>query len=170
MDLMLDTETLGTRPGCVVMSVALVTVDEKMTSFTKNISVSDQGTHGLVIDPLTQAWWDAQPASTYEACRAGASDLRSVLKSVNEWIIQTGRLERLWCHGAGFDAPIVEELYWRARVPCPWRYWTVRDTRTAYDLAGVDLKFYRSGVHHSALDDAKSQVAALLESFRILRI
>ena len=170
LDVMLDTETLGTRPGCVVMSVALVTVDEKQDWVTRNISVEDQGIYGLVIDPLTLSWWGSQPESSYDACRTNSVDLRPALLAVNEWLVplRAGRPVRLWCHGAGFDASIVEELYRRARVCCPWKYWDVRDTRTVYDLAGVDLRTYSAGVKHCALDDAKNQAAALLDALKRL--
>ena len=53
--LMIDTETLGTRPGAIVTSVALVRFsDEAHCAF--NLSIPDQQALGLESDPATEAW------------------------------------------------------------------------------------------------------------------
>jgi exodeoxyribonuclease VIII len=66
----------------------------------------------------------------------------------------------LWCHGATFDAPLLGELYRRAGIPTPWAWWNVRDTRTLYDLAGINNKDYAVPPPHIALNDAIGQTRA----------
>jgi hypothetical protein len=62
----LDTETLSTRPGGVVMSVALVRFSDE-ASVTINLSIPEQQSLGLTIDPKTEAWWAQQDRAAWAA-------------------------------------------------------------------------------------------------------
>jgi hypothetical protein len=62
----------------------------------------------------------------------------------------------------------MERVFQLAGVPCPWQFWSVRCTRTLYDLAGVDVKAYRAGTAHIALDDAMAQTRAAVDALAIL--
>jgi inhibitor of KinA sporulation pathway (predicted exonuclease) len=56
-------------------------------------------------------------------------------------------------------------------IPCPFRYNQPRDTRTIYDLAGIDVGEYRSaGTHHNALDDAAAQARAVQAAVKALNL
>lgn len=166
--IMTDTETLGTRPGAVVLSAAFVRFSD-FAHVTMNISISDQQAIGLEVDPATHAWWGTQDPAAWTAATENARPLAEVLTYVSAWLAWAGGTDALiWCHGATFDAPILGELYRRAGIETPWKFWNIRDTRTLYDLAGVNVKDYAVPPPHIALNDAIGQTRAANEALRIL--
>lgn len=160
--IMLDLETLGTRPGAVVLSAALVRFsDEAQVSI--NLNVPEQQALALEIDPATQAWWNQQDSAAWYAANANPLPLVTVaLPYLAQWIewAAAGGDRLVWCHGATFDCPILGEVYRRAGMAPPWQYWQVRDTRTLYDLAGINPKDYAVPPPHIALNDAIGQTRA----------
>jgi hypothetical protein len=119
--LMIDLESLGTRPGAIVTSVALVRfTDEAHCAF--NLSVPDQQALGLETDPATEAWWAQQDPVARQLALANPLPLASALPYLSTWIqwaVATAQglpadtpLEQLrdwqiWCHGATFDCPLL---------------------------------------------------------------
>lgn len=164
---MLDIETLGTRPGAVVMSAALVRfADEAHCEAV--LSIPEQQTLGLEIDPATHEWWGRQPPEAWARTTQNPVPLVAGLQYLATWITWAGPDPLIWCHGATFDAPLLGEVYRRAGLACPWPYWSVRDTRTLYDLAGVDVKAYAVPPPHIALNDAIGQVRAARAALGVL--
>lgn len=167
--LSLDIETLGTRPGFMVLSAALVRFDD-LASTSLNFNWDDQRALGLQEDAATHDWWSADERNdAWVASVRDAVPLVPALQHLSAWIAWAAPAGALiWCHGAGFDAPIMEELYRRAGLATPWTFWNVRDTRTLYDLAGVDVRQYKQGTPHIALDDAMAQTRAAVDALRVL--
>lgn len=177
--IMADLETLGVRPGAIVTSVALVRFhDEAHCAF--NLSIPDQQALGLEVDPATEAWWAQQDPVARQLALANPLPLASALPYLSTWIqwaVQTdpsGNGNRgpedfqLWCHGATFDCPLLGEVYRRAGVETPWKFWQVRDTRTLYDLALINPKDYAVPPPHVALNDAIGQTRAANAALAIL--
>lgn len=58
-------------------------------------------------------------------------------------------------------------------IEIPWKFWNSRDTRTVYDLAGIDMKKisvpdnYKA---HHALGDCLKQIEGLKQAFKILEV
>lgn len=166
--LMCDTETLATRPGAMILSVAFVRfADEAQMSI--NLDMAEQQRLGMAVEQSTLDWWQRQDPAAWQLATQNPLHLRTALEFVNSWIAWAGGGDFLiWCHGATFDAPLLDELYRRVGVPCPWHYWQVRDTRTLYDLAGVDVKAFAVPPPHVALNDAIGQTRAANEALRRL--
>lgn len=166
--IMLDIETLGTRPGAVILSAAFVRFSD-LASCTATLSVPDQIQTGMEIDSDTHAWWGTQSPEAWAAATQNARPAVAVAEYFAAWLAWAAPTDRLvWCHGASFDAPLLGELYRRLGMPCPWSFRDVRDTRTLYDLAGVDVRKYGEGVSHVALSDALAQTKAAIDALRIL--
>lgn len=168
--IMLDIETLGVRPGFIVLSSALVRFSD-LASANVTFDTAAQLNLKMERDSKTQEWWNApERATAWKAARANPIDLVPALTYLADWLAwaRAGTDLFLWCHGASFDAPMLQELYRRAGVPCPWNFWEVRDTRTLYDLAGVSLAAYAEGEPHVALSDAISQTKAANAALRLL--
>lgn len=165
----LDIETLGTRVGSVVLSCALVRFEDH-ASTTLNLNIHEQMDLGLQVDPKTHEWWGTQRPDAWARAIENPYSLSVALPYFSDWISKAvgGRPMRLWCHGGAFDAPLLQEVYRVAGLPIPWHYRDVRDTRTLYDLAAVDLADYSSGMAHCALDDALCQTRAAQEALRRL--
>lgn len=168
--IMLDIETLGTRPGAVVLSVACVRfADEASCAVT--LSVPDQTALGLEIDPQTHAWWGTQPPEAWAAATANPQPLSAALAYLSSWLdwAEPDAFARLiWCHGATFDAPILGEVYRRSGREAPWKFWNIQCTRTLYNLASVDPKAYSVPPPHVALNDALGQVRAANAALGVL--
>ena len=160
---MLDIETLGVRPGFVVASAAFVRFDD-LAGASLALDVPEQTALGLETDPSTVDWWSKQSAAARAAAFGNPVSLARALLYFADWLnwARNGGDLLIWCHGASFDAPMLQEVYRRANVPLPWSYRDVRDTRTLYDLACVDLRDpkYKQRTDHNALDDAIGQVKA----------
>lgn len=161
VDVMIDIETLGTSPGAAVLSIGAVMFGQAGLgeTFYAPILLSSCTAAGLTIDPGTVTWWMKQSdAARAAAFREDAEALPVVLYRFTAWFTESGA-ERTWCHGATFDAPLLEAAYKVCGMTPPWKYWNVRDTRTLYEQAGVKVDRER-GTHHNALDDARVQAEA----------
>ena len=128
-------------------------------------------------DPETIKWWSEQSAKA-QAAFDHPVDLRIALERFAKFIhsfsndIKHGQARdiRLWSHGAAFDVPILEAAYHAVGLTVPWFYRTPRDTRTVFDLAGIDnhsdhLAKWRSGPLHHAFYDAISQSWAIYAAY-----
>lgn len=172
--LMLDEETLCKRPGGVVLSAALMRVHDE-ASVKLNISIPDQQALGLEIDPETHAWWGAQEAANPGIWARATENPTPLVDALNHfsawiaWAVAGASDWRIWCHGAPFDCPILQEVYRKVGITCPWEFWQVRCTRTAYELAGVDKTKHFVPPLHDALSDATTQTRALVASFQVLQ-
>jgi hypothetical protein len=170
--IMVDIETLGTRPGAIVLSAAFVRFSDE-AHMTLNLSIPDQEALGLETDPQTAAWWRDQEAKHPGAWAAATSNpmpLASALPYIAQWLGWARGSDDLqvWCHGATFDAPLLGEIYRRANVKCPWGFYDVRDTRTLYDLALIRKEDYAVPPPHVALNDAIGQTRAANAALAIL--
>jgi exodeoxyribonuclease VIII len=172
--IMCDLETIGKRPGCIVLAAAFVRFSDE-AHCTLNLSIPDQQAFGLEQDPETAAWWQGQEAQhpgAWATATANPTPLATALPYFLDWVrwaAPDGDF-LLWCHGATFDAPILGEVYRRAGVPCPWteQFWRVQCTRTLYNLAGVNPKDYAVPPPHVALNDAIGQTRAANAALAIL--
>lgn len=171
-DIMLDLETLGTVPGCAIVSFGAVAFDEfgvAMEGFYQAVHVPGWETPGLTLDNLvkdedTIAWWQGQS----EQARAVFTDpnaltTREALERLRSYIAQYGS-PRVWGNGADFDNPIVACAAHAVGIPprSVWRGYDGRCYRTVKNQF-KDVKLVRGGTHHNALDDARSQAEHLVQ-------
>jgi hypothetical protein len=166
--IMTDIETLSTRPGAIILSAAFVRFSDE-AHMTINLSVPDQKMLGMEEDESTLAWWrDKQDA--WARATSDPRPLAIALPYITQWLdwARAGDDMQIWCHGATFDCPLMQELFRRAGIPCPWQFWAVRDTRTLYDLALINPKDYAVPPPHVALNDAIGQTRAANAALAIL--
>jgi hypothetical protein len=169
---MLDLETLGTRPGSVILSIGAVFFDldgKTGETFYRNIDPQTCLDVGLTVDPQTKAWWMRQSDAARDALKIDRKSLAEVARDFASFFRAGG--EFVWAQGATFDPPLWEAAGLAVGRSAPWRFWNARDTRTVYDICGFDYKSMpREGVFHNALDDCLTQVkavAAALSKFRV---
>lgn len=161
---MVDLETLGNKPGCVIVSLGAVVFDRAAgvgRSFYERVDADSCLRAGLRMDPATVRWWMMQPeAARAELVRKGA-DLFDVLERFSAWVREDPRVADVWGNGASFDNAVLAAAYDAVDLPRPWEYWNDRCYRTVKALyPGVPMA--RRGQHHNALDDATSQAEHLL--------
>ena len=168
-DLMLDIETLDTKPTALVLSLGLTWFD-----FDDPNVVPYGGQHyrldlreqqdklGRTISVDTVMWWMGQGVKAQEAWQfATVTPVPTVLGVVEGAVKQS---DRVWAKGPDFDCVILASLF----PAIKWPFWKHRDVRTVLDVAGIrDRKF--EGIAHNALDDAVNQANALREAVAKLR-
>ncbi len=163
--MMLDLETLGTRPGSIVLSVAALMFDPadgKITAGTSdNIDIPAQMRMRMTVDDSTLEWWAGQPDAAWKAATRDPSAPAYVVKRITE-LVSKHAPDRIYAQGQDFDFPLFAALCRAVGAEVPWPHWRQRDTRTAYEEIGFDPKSVaRTGTHHSAKDDCKHQIKCL---------
>ena len=170
MNVMLDLETFGTRPGCAIRSIGAVVFDphdEKVIGpgFYKNISDVSCREARLHVDPSTVEWWAKQSQQANDALMQDQLTLTEVAERFDNWWRKHGAVF-VWSHGANFDEPIWTAAMHAIGRKVPWRYWDSRCTRTVFDAAQFDSKSVkRNGIHHNALDDALHQAICVQKAY-----
>ena len=163
-NIMLDIETLGTRSTSVILSLGAVEFDKAsiLRTFHKRIDIDSCLRQGLTVDGRTIQWWMDQSDEARQLFREDGEPLAVVLFdfcSSFEWDDKA-----VWCNGAAFDFPIVENALLQCDLQLPWAYYNTRDYRTLKNLVSrqtYDSLRVRPKVAHNALDDAIAQARTL---------
>jgi hypothetical protein len=184
-DIMFDTETLGKRAGCVILSLGAVAFDPYApfdgehqqisleNQFFVKISLESCNEAGLTVDPSTRAWWEEQSPEAVAEAFGGTTPLKEALEGFSAWLFAVcGKTDKgdaacnIWSHGEDFDQPIVNHGYEAVGLRKPWPYNGGRDTRTALEMGGVAYK----GTKHMAVLDSLDQALAVRKAFDNLRL
>lgn len=178
MALMIDLETLDVTPDAVILSIGIVKFNPKNQGVYDRLelrpTVEDQTeVYNRTISEDTLRWWSEQ---SKEALEAGLSDGgRMPLKDCMEVIYQyCWNQDSVWSNGASFDIVVLESAFRQTLTnkpnPIPWPFYTIRDTRTLYEVAGVRLKDKKYGTKttHNALEDAEHQAIVLQDAYQKL--
>lgn len=176
-DVMIDIETMSTRPNAAFMSIGAITFDmvnlRKGERFYTTISLSSCEAANLVIDASAVQWWGKQSERARQEVFGGPQlPLHDALTRFADWIGRnmTEQNSRcVWGNGANFDPVIVESAYRATGIALPWEFWGVRCFRTLKSLWPNIEPPPRAGVHHHALDDAEYQVEHLFKIRSTLR-
>lgn len=172
-DVMVDLETLGVVPGCVILSIGAVAFDpasgELGEEFYCVVNTDSCLGAGLHADQGTIDWWanqsdDAKTVLT--EAKDGGLTLNDALSKFTEYLENQGiKQVRIWGNGADFDNAILSCCYKAVGKPSPWVPWNNRCYRTLKNLIkGPRLK--REGTYHNALDDAKTQAKHAIQLLR----
>ena len=166
MHVMHDIETLGTTPGSIILSIGAVAFDPRAGLFSEfyiNIDREVSMDMGLTADQSTIDWWSGQSEEAKAALLVDPAHPKDAFQRYFDWFKSVDGVE-VWSHGATFDTPLIEAVARHFRMPCPWKFWNARDTRTLYDIAGV-APDRSAGTHHNALDDARNQASAVMDAY-----
>lgn len=174
--LMVDIETLGTRPGSVILSIGAVVFDPRGNSvgptFYVNVDAKSCGALGMTCDESTVRWWE-QPENQKARKRIEKSPKPISITAALTTFMEFYRLYKcdgIWGHGSCFDVVLIEDALRRLGVTVfPWDFRSVRDTRTLFDVSDTllprDEKLYPK---HEALADAKFQAFSVQHVYRRL--
>lgn len=167
---MLDIETISTKPNATILTIASQTFDPfgkgvttEPNFYTRVTLESQEKRH---IDDATVAWWanqsaEAQAEAFNEEDRVPLSDaLHGLIKSA--W-----QADLIWANGTVFDIVILENAFVECGIAIPWKFWTIRDTRTVYGLY-PDLP--KPKTEHHALLDCHRQIELLQQTLAHLKV
>lgn len=164
-----DLETLSTRPNAVITSIGAVAFDLEngiLDEFFINVDPMDGKKAGLHIDPDTIAWWQKQSPEAIASWQTDPQPLTEALAKFAEFYKGS---QPIWGNGSVFDITILESAYyatgWRDMHPTmPWKYWDIYDMRTLTSILGKRLE--KTEVDHNALHDARAEAKLLIEMLR----
>lgn len=163
MDIMIDLETLSTRPNAVILQIGAVAFDPSMygrvgPSFAVNVDIQSCLDMGLVISGDTLMWWmDEDRKRALQSIVAGypPRHLAGALDLFNDWV-RSLEFDAVWANGAAFDFPIIENAYRATGLAAPWTHRQVRDMRTLRALY-PDIDRVEPTLPHNAVSDARAQ-------------
>lgn len=176
VNIMLDIETLGTTPGCKVLSIGLahftesgvVTSDEFYPKITAQVGHEDSG---------TLEWWGRQSEDAKTvfvenlikglSVNECADKMRDFIDNAvqHQGIAPYESLKVLvWGNGASFDNVILAQLFRDHDCKVPWNTFGDRCYRTVFNLLPKADVPVRAGTHHRAVDDACYQAEVLISA------
>lgn len=168
-DIMLDIETLDTRPSAVVLSVGAIRFDAEVPgafgeSFHRFIDIDSSLAYGRTVSGHTIMWWlDQETVARKRLLEGKAEPLLTVLTELAAFITPN---DTVWGNGASFDNVILADAYRSCGLPQPWRFWNDLCFRTLKRIFREVPKPAFAGVEHDALDDAMNQARHLQQIFQ----
>jgi DNA polymerase III epsilon subunit-like protein len=163
---MLDLETLGTNPKCIVLAigVALFNDEKILQTFRVHIDPADSERYGLVAEAGTTMWWLDQSKEAQNALTAhkthGLEDSLDAFAQAFDW-----KNVQVWCNGASFDFPILAAVHRAAGRKLPWPFYNEMDFRTVKNMVGKQtLKEFaaKPTIAHDCVADAVAQAQTLI--------
>lgn len=170
--LMIDIETMGTKPGCVILSVAAVafTANGLGESFYARVDGESCERVGLHCDIATVLWWLDKDVKAREEIRRPGENISPVLLRLGNFIQQHAPPDHwVWANSPSFDLSILRHAYGAVQIAVPWDVWCERDYRTIKHLVPAPVVLPRTAGFHHALDDARHQAECCLLMLRKLK-
>lgn len=173
-DIMIDIESLDTSPNCVILTIGAVRFDPKGMGVIEKLELRpmiEEQTEKFnrVINDDTLRWWSTQSEDAMEEAM-GDRDRISFKDCMEQLYKFCWNRRAVWSNGASFDVVAMESAWRNLDMRIPWPYYTVRDTRTLYEIAGVSLKDkkYGTSTTHKAVEDAEHQAIVVQDAYRNL--
>ena len=157
MDIMLDIETLSTRPEAVVLTLGAVKFDpfaddvSTETGLYIRMDVDEQLALNRHVQQDTVDWWGRQSEDVREEALGEheRTGLNEVADQINRFLVGSNNI---WCQGPAFDIVILENLYRQLNRPAPWLFWQIRDSRTLFGVHGDPRNKNATGAHNALID------------------
>jgi len=166
VNVMLDLETAGTKPGAPILSIGATSFfpgdafrQHIRTQFYEKILYHESLVLGFTSEIETLAWWDKQDKSVREEAFSGLSSPAHVLQCFTAYLRDLGGNILLWGNGSDFDNVLLAAYYHRLRMTLPWDFRGNRCYRTLKGMPRVVIpaKPAPVGHAHNSLDDAINQ-------------
>jgi hypothetical protein len=157
MDVMLDIETLSTRPESVIVTIGAVKFDpwgedvDTDNGLYYRINVDEQLALDRHVLESTVEWWGTQPEDVREEALGEGNrvSLDEMTRGLNKFLVG---IDNIWCQGPAFDIVILENLYRQLAKPTPWQFWQIRDSRTLFGVHGDPREKDRKAAHNALMD------------------
>lgn len=166
---MIDIETLGTEPDCVVLSVGAVKFDpytnqEPHARMLWKPSADEQMTAERSVLESTLEWWAKQPEHIRDEAftEDGRTPLNTFMQELNKYLVG---VDKIWCQGPQFDMVILEDLFKQFKHHRNWAFWQVQDCRTIFNMMPSDPRKAIQQNLHSADADAYYQAVCVQQTF-----
>lgn len=164
-NIMLDLETLGSKPGAVIVAIGAVRFGGGMlgAEFYRRVNAESCVRLGLQMDVSTVLWWMKQKDDArLELTKPGAELAEAISDFSHFCSSRPSASNVLWGNGSDFDNAILSRCYEVCGHNPPWQFWNNRCYRTVKNLH-PQVAMTRTGTAHNALEDAKSQALHLMQ-------
>lgn len=181
IDVMIDTETLDTRPSAVIIAIG-ATFFEPLTgklgkTWYREIDLKDAMAKNRTVCADTITWWMKQSniARNIFTGDIKKESLKDTLLSFTKFVQQDNnpRNIKLWANDPAFDTIKLQENYIATGISWPFEFWNNRCCRTIKCL--YPNKLFKQWLDnnprvgaHNALDDAIYQVQYISHIFKEL--
>jgi len=163
--IMIDLETLGRKPGCVISQIGLVafTADGITDRTQIYVSSEDCQKHGMTIDASTVLWWLKQSDAARKHFEFGSNRLIPALTQTIQFFNKNlDKDGSVWGNGSDFDNAILGDAFDLVGTEQPWKYWQNACYRTIKGrLKTIPADDF--GTAHVAVDDAEKQALHLIK-------
>ena len=157
MDVMLDLETLSTRPESVILTIGAIKFNPRSdiidveNGLYYKVNVDEQLLLERHVLESTLEWWEKQPEDVREEALGEGNrvSLDEMTRGLNKFLVG---VENIWCQGPAFDIVILENLYRQLSKPTPWQFWQIRDSRTLFGVHGDPREKDRKAAHNALMD------------------
>jgi hypothetical protein len=176
-DVMIDLETLNTTTDATILTIGAVKFDPfgkdllditktSMDIFYEKVDLDSCDRLGLTTSDDTIEWWSRQSQEAQDAAfdPEGRIDIEEAFNRLYKFCWGA---KRVWSNGACFDIMICEHVFRKINKAVPWKFYEIRDVRTAFDI-GLDPKRPPVLAHH-ALEDAWNQAVGIQNIYNTLR-
>lgn len=161
-DVMIDLETLGTKPGCGILAIGATTLDLQEHFYCKIAPESNKDLD-LFMQQDTMDWHQKQPIHVYQENFSGTTHILEALEKFQNWFKQV-QGNCVWGNGADFDLPILTAAYHETMYKvAPWKPFNGRCYRTLKSLYSNIKPDIFEGAKHTALADAIYQAKHLVK-------
>lgn len=182
VEIMVDVETTGTKPGAGIWQIGAVAVREcgnREREIELTINPRSLITHGFLFDGATEVWQGTTNKQNWHIAHTYAIDPNgpeNLLTEFLDWCFVIndaakvrGIPVRYWSKG-NFDYPIIQEAAHILELPdsmIPWKYRQLNDLRTLCNVMERPVPKFAGA--HNALEDASHQMEHLLALLRTLK-
>lgn len=180
MNVMIDLETLSTKPNAQIISIGAVafnpTSGKEYDRFYSRINIdSYERESGFDMEFGTVKWWMSQSSEAREEAffKEPRSPIRGALYSFIAWLEKVKGNDAIipWSHGKEFDLIILQYHFQTFCIENPWKFWNTRDTRTLYDIAKINLRDIPVPEHvaHHPIGDCLRQIEGVKRAYSVIK-
>ena len=182
MHVMINIETLSTKPNAAIMQVAAVLFDLQGTMrvpmFNEYVTLESQQDYCRVDTDTIRFWFGVEPNARAHIIEGfdRAMPIKTVLNRLILWPLQNfdikwENIDTVWAKPSTFDIPILETAFANLNISAPWQYSQVKDVRSfVQGLTGDDrLPSLPNGGYYMpnhAVDDCKMQIRSLQLAYK----
>ena len=170
MHLILDLETLDTKPSAIVLSIGAVLFNQFgiQSEFYADLNFETQLSQKRTMSQSTLNWWMNQ--TTGRKFNFPTSPYQEQLTQFLTWLNPRVNIDKdfkAWGNGSGFDLTIIESLLVNAGLEIPWHYFQIRDLRTFREYVADGERIERDTEQtHNALVDARNQAEYVIKHMK----
>jgi len=186
IDIVIDLETLGTRPGCPIIEIGACAIDPNdgriLANFNRRVASGlswydtiNDATHGNPHSSditATCRWWhaDDERKKTLRRIMTRVCPKNNPFQEFCEWferVTADAFTVRVWGNGPTFDLAILSHGMEQRGVTVPWHHTQERCVRTALEQAAHErgsVSWIERGPRHRALNDARHEARELFSA------